>query len=89
MNAVAISNNDMVYLHWSVEGKIPNCLGFSVIRHDDKARSKQALPAMVGFLSDTAVGKGGGQQIQGHKLLAGAEICVEGFVRRAWRDLLV
>jgi phosphatidylserine/phosphatidylglycerophosphate/cardiolipin synthase-like enzyme len=57
MNAVAISNNDMVYLHWSVEGKIPNCLGFSVIRHDDKTRSKQVLPAMVGFSSDTAVGK--------------------------------
>jgi hypothetical protein len=31
MNAVAISNKDMVYLHWHVDGKIPNCLGFSVI----------------------------------------------------------
>jgi hypothetical protein len=53
MNAVAISNNDMVYLHWHVAGKIPDCLGFSVIRHDAKTQSKQALPAMVGFSSDT------------------------------------
>jgi phosphatidylserine/phosphatidylglycerophosphate/cardiolipin synthase-like enzyme len=57
MNAVAISNNDMVYLHWNVEGKIPGCLGFSVIRHDAKTQRKQALPAMVGFSSDTAEGK--------------------------------
>jgi hypothetical protein len=34
MNAVAISNNDMVYLHWLVESKIVNCLGFDVICHD-------------------------------------------------------
>jgi hypothetical protein len=57
MNAVAISNNDMVYLHWNVEGKIPGCLGFSVIRHDAKTERQQALPAMVGFSSDTAEGK--------------------------------
>jgi PLD-like domain len=53
MNAVAISNNDMVYLHWHVEGKIPNCLGFSVIRHEVGSNRSQALPAMVGFSSDT------------------------------------
>jgi hypothetical protein len=56
MNATAISNNDMVYLHWHVETKIPNCLGFSVIRHDAKTNSKQALPAMVGFPSDKLTG---------------------------------
>ena len=58
MNAVAISNNDMVYLHWRVDGKIPNCLGFSIIRHDAKSpQSAQPLPAMVGFSSDTREGK--------------------------------
>jgi phosphatidylserine/phosphatidylglycerophosphate/cardiolipin synthase-like enzyme len=57
MNAVAISNNDMVYLHWHVDGKIPNCLGFSVIRHDAKTQRQQPLPAMVGFSSDTTEGK--------------------------------
>ena len=48
MNAVAISNNDMVYLHWNVDGKIPDCLGFSVIRHDTKTNSKEALPGIFG-----------------------------------------
>lgn len=57
MNSVAISNNDMVYLHWHVDGKIPNCLGFNVIRHDNKTQAKQALPAMVGFKSDKPAGK--------------------------------
>jgi phosphatidylserine/phosphatidylglycerophosphate/cardiolipin synthase-like enzyme len=49
MNAIAISNNDMVYLHWDVDGKIPDCLGFSVIRHDVQTDEHSALPAMVGF----------------------------------------
>jgi hypothetical protein len=57
MLAVAISNNDMVYLHWHVEGKIPKCLGFSVIRHEADSNRSQALPAMVGFSSDTREGK--------------------------------
>jgi len=57
MKAVAISNNDMVYLHWQVEEKIPGCLGFSVIRHDAKTNSKRALPAMVGFPSAKNAGK--------------------------------
>ena len=57
MNAVAISNNDMVYLHWNVDGKIPDCLGFSVIRHDTKTNIEEALPAMVGFKSDKPAGK--------------------------------
>jgi phosphatidylserine/phosphatidylglycerophosphate/cardiolipin synthase-like enzyme len=58
MNAVAISNNDMVYLHWYFEAKIPHCLGFTVIRHDTKTERQQALPAMVGFRQeDTSEGK--------------------------------
>jgi hypothetical protein len=57
MNAVAISNNDMVYLHWHVDSKIPGCLGFSVIRHEEDSQRGQALPAMVGFSSDTEAGR--------------------------------
>ena len=54
MNAVAISNNDMVYLHWYYDGKIPGCLGFNVVRHDLKTGNQSSLPAMVGFLGDKA-----------------------------------
>jgi len=58
MNAVAISNNDMIYLHWHVDGKIPDCLGFSVLRHEAGSQQPpQPLPAMVGFSSDTQAGK--------------------------------
>jgi phosphatidylserine/phosphatidylglycerophosphate/cardiolipin synthase-like enzyme len=58
MSAVAISNNDMVYLHWNVAGKISDCLGFNIVRHDAKSKDQQPLPAMVGFASsDTKEGK--------------------------------
>lgn len=56
MNAVAISNNDMVYLHWVVETKLPQCLGFAIIRHDSKTNSSQPLPAMVGFTNQKSAG---------------------------------
>lgn len=56
MNAIAISNNDMVYLHWTFIEKIPGCLGFSVIRHDDRKGSATPLPAMVGFKGDAPAG---------------------------------
>jgi phosphatidylserine/phosphatidylglycerophosphate/cardiolipin synthase-like enzyme len=49
MTAIAISNNDMVYLHWHVPQKIEACLGFTVIRHDTKRNDAKPLPAMVGF----------------------------------------
>jgi phosphatidylserine/phosphatidylglycerophosphate/cardiolipin synthase-like enzyme len=54
MNAIAICNNDMVYLHWHFERKIAGCLGFNVIRHDANQRSGKGvpLPAMVGFPGD-------------------------------------
>jgi hypothetical protein len=48
MNAIAISNNDAVYLHWNFTSKIDDCLGFTVIRHDDNAGNARPLPAMVG-----------------------------------------
>src|SRR6516164_8448808 len=53
MNAIAISNNDMVYIHWSIPDKIPNCLGFSVIRHDAIGNKGVTLPAMVGFKAES------------------------------------
>jgi phosphatidylserine/phosphatidylglycerophosphate/cardiolipin synthase-like enzyme len=55
--AVAIANNDMVYLYWYVETKLDGCLGFSVIRHDAETGKGQALPAMVGFPGDKDTGK--------------------------------
>jgi phosphatidylserine/phosphatidylglycerophosphate/cardiolipin synthase-like enzyme len=51
MTAVAISNNDMVYLHWNVSEKIPRCLGFNIVRHDATSNHPEPLPAMVGFPS--------------------------------------
>jgi phosphatidylserine/phosphatidylglycerophosphate/cardiolipin synthase-like enzyme len=54
MTAVAISNNDMVYLNWNVDRKIPGCLGFTVIRHDARGGAGRPLPAMVGFPGDKA-----------------------------------
>jgi len=52
MNCVAISNNDIVYLHLHFDNKLTGCLGYSVIRHDAKSKKGVALPAMVGFPSD-------------------------------------
>lgn len=46
--ALAIANNDLVYLWWSYSEKIPDCLGFS-IRRLQKGKSPVALPAYVGF----------------------------------------
>ncbi len=46
--ALAIANNDMVYLWWTYPEKIPDCLGFS-IRRIVKGKAAVALPAFVGF----------------------------------------
>jgi phosphatidylserine/phosphatidylglycerophosphate/cardiolipin synthase-like enzyme len=56
MNATAISNNDMVYLHWHFECKIADCLGYTVIRHEDDKGPGVPLPAMVGFPEDKLEG---------------------------------
>lgn len=45
--AVVISNNDIIYLWWSVSHKIKDCLGFSIRRVIDG--KEKALPATVGF----------------------------------------
>src|SRR4051794_22917357 len=57
MNATAISNNDIVYLHWHFAKKIANCLGFTVIRHDSPTSKGEALPAMVGFPDSHTAGE--------------------------------
>jgi phosphatidylserine/phosphatidylglycerophosphate/cardiolipin synthase-like enzyme len=48
MPAIAISNNDVAFIAWRVEAKIPNCLGFAIYRRD-AAGQETALPAWVGF----------------------------------------
>jgi phosphatidylserine/phosphatidylglycerophosphate/cardiolipin synthase-like enzyme len=46
--ALAIANNDLVYLWWTYPEKIPECLGFTI--HRIRAgREEEALPAFVGF----------------------------------------
>ena len=44
----AIANNDVIFLWWSVEKKIPGCLGFSIHRVTPDGR-EEPLPAWVGF----------------------------------------
>lgn len=46
--ALAIANNDIVYLWWTYPKKIPQCLGFSV-RRRQKGKAPVALFAFVGF----------------------------------------
>lgn len=48
MPAIAISNNDVAFVAWKVDAKIPNCLGFAVYRKDSTG-AEAALPAWVGF----------------------------------------
>ncbi len=48
MKARAIANNDIVYLWWTYDHKIPDCLGFSV-RRIVKGKKTVPLPAFVGF----------------------------------------
>ena len=46
--ALAIANNDIVYLWWTYPKKIPLCLGFT-IRRMQKGKAPVALFAFVGF----------------------------------------
>lgn len=46
--ALAIANNDLIYLWWTYPEKIPGCLGFSV-RRIVPGKPPVALPAFVGF----------------------------------------
>ena len=47
-SARAIANNDIVYLWWTYDEKIEDCLGFSV-RRLVAGKPTRALPAFVGF----------------------------------------
>ena len=48
MPAIAISNNDVAFLAWSIDAKIPNCLGFAIFRQESGS-AEVPLPAWVGF----------------------------------------
>lgn len=50
MSAIATSNNDTVFIAWSVDEKIPDCIGFTV--HRIEGNTETPLPAYVGFEGD-------------------------------------
>jgi hypothetical protein len=75
--AIAIANNDTVFLSWVYDDKIADCLGFAVNRTDSVGQSTP-LPAWVGF-------KGGSNPDWVHKdttVWPGAEIQLARFHRK-------
>src|SRR5262245_9335195 len=50
--ARAIANNDVAYLTWRYDDRIPGCLGFAIERIDVATGKAEALPAWVGFRPD-------------------------------------
>src|SRR5690348_16778813 len=48
MPATALSNNDVAFLAWKTDAKIPGCLGFAIYRKD-AGGAETALPAWVRF----------------------------------------
>jgi hypothetical protein len=46
--AVALANNDVVFIAWSYEDKIPDCLGFAIYRNGANGE-RTLLPAWIGF----------------------------------------
>lgn len=71
--AIAIANNDTVFLSWCYDEKIPQCMGFAVYRRDSTGQ-KMALPAWVGF-------KGGSNPDWQHK-----DTTVWPVQKLGWRD---
>src|SRR2546427_9587346 len=55
MPATALSNNDVAFLAWKLDAKIPGCLGFAVYRKDS-AGNETTLPAWVGFQGQSNAG---------------------------------
>jgi phosphatidylserine/phosphatidylglycerophosphate/cardiolipin synthase-like enzyme len=53
--AVAYANNDVVFLAWKVDQKIPGCLGFAIFRTDVVTHERVALPSWVGFQGQSNV----------------------------------
>ncbi|GGP25076.1 phospholipase D-like domain-containing protein [Silvimonas amylolytica] len=49
MRAVAFCNNDIVWLAWRYDQKIPGCLGFAIYRIDVATGQQTPLPAMATF----------------------------------------
>jgi len=47
--AVVFSNNDITFLAWGIDQKIPGCLGFAIYRTDLATNVRSPLPAWVGF----------------------------------------
>ncbi len=47
--AIALANNDVIYLWWMIPQKVNNCLGFSIHRIINGNTEKKALMATVGF----------------------------------------
>ena len=73
--AIALANNDVVFLSWIYETRIPDCLGFTIRRTNLQNRTITALPAWVGFK---------GQSISNWNARTTDEWPVQKFT---WRDL--
>ena len=46
--AVAFATNEVVFIAWTYDRAISQCLGFSIHRQDISAKSETTLPAWVG-----------------------------------------
>ncbi len=46
--AVALGNNDVALIAWTIDAPIANCLGFAIHRTDEQGNT-EILPAWVGF----------------------------------------
>src|SRR5579871_6208140 len=47
--AVARANNDVAFIAWQYDKKIPDCLGFAIYRTDTNSNKTEIIPAWVGF----------------------------------------
>lgn len=54
MKAVAVSNNDIAVIAWTLSGKLDGCLGFAIYRIDVLAGTETPLPAMATFKGQSA-----------------------------------
>src|SRR5438046_422822 len=52
--ALAIANNDLVYLWWTYESKIPDCLGFAIYRLGPGGK-RETVRAYAGFDDEHAM----------------------------------
>src|SRR5260370_11998521 len=47
--AVARANNDVAFIAWHYDKKIPDCLGFAIYRTDTNSNKTEPIPSWVGF----------------------------------------